>query len=187
MGGPNVHIINTRWRTAAIWDGRPFGHNTHGPKIRGEVCPFGRGKAMSPSNTMWPGPRPTSLPSGILIHPVVSPQQAWTKIRGAVPLWGRGAGSPSNTMWPGPSPTSLLSGTLIHPAVWPQQAWTDNWGSVHLWGRGAASPSDTVWPGPRLTSVPSCILIYPSVWPQQTWLKIGEGCAPSREGSCVPI
>jgi len=24
-----------------------------------------------PSNTMWPGPRPTLLPSGILIHPAV--------------------------------------------------------------------------------------------------------------------
>jgi len=28
----------------------------------------------SPSNTMWPGPKPTSLPSGILIHPTVWPQ-----------------------------------------------------------------------------------------------------------------
>jgi len=28
----------------------------------------------SPSNTMWPGPSPTSLPSGILIHPTVWPQ-----------------------------------------------------------------------------------------------------------------
>jgi len=25
-------------------------------------------------NTMWPGPRPTSVPSGILIHPTVWPQ-----------------------------------------------------------------------------------------------------------------
>jgi len=30
--------------------------------------------AGSQSNTMWPGPRPTSLPSGILIHPTVWPQ-----------------------------------------------------------------------------------------------------------------
>jgi len=28
----------------------------------------------STSNTMWPGRRPTSLPSGILIHPTVWPQ-----------------------------------------------------------------------------------------------------------------
>jgi len=28
----------------------------------------------SPSNTMWPGARPTSLPSGILIHPTVWPR-----------------------------------------------------------------------------------------------------------------
>ena len=32
------------------------------------------GAAESPSNTMWPGPRPTSMPSGILIHPSVWPQ-----------------------------------------------------------------------------------------------------------------
>ena len=30
--------------------------------------------AASPSNTMWPGPRPTSVPSGISIHPTVWPQ-----------------------------------------------------------------------------------------------------------------
>jgi len=28
----------------------------------------------SPSNTTWPGPKPTSVPSGILIHPAVWPQ-----------------------------------------------------------------------------------------------------------------
>ena len=30
--------------------------------------------AGSQSNTMWPGPRPTSLPSGILIHLTVWPE-----------------------------------------------------------------------------------------------------------------
>jgi len=34
----------------------------------------GEGGAGSPSNTMWPGPRRTSVPSGILIHPTVWPQ-----------------------------------------------------------------------------------------------------------------
>jgi len=32
------------------------------------------GGAGSPSSTMWPGPWPTSIPSGILIHAVVWPQ-----------------------------------------------------------------------------------------------------------------
>jgi len=31
--------------------------------------PLSMGGAGSPSNVMWPEPRPTSLPSGILIHP----------------------------------------------------------------------------------------------------------------------
>ena len=30
--------------------------------------------AGSPSNTVWPGQWPTSLPNGILIHPTVGPQ-----------------------------------------------------------------------------------------------------------------
>jgi len=38
------------------------------------LCPFGEGGAGSPSNTMWPGPRPTCKPSFILIRPTVWPQ-----------------------------------------------------------------------------------------------------------------
>jgi len=40
-----------------------------GPKWGGAAVGAG-----SPSNTMWPGPRPTSLPTGIFIHPAVWPQ-----------------------------------------------------------------------------------------------------------------
>jgi len=35
--------------------------------------------AGSPSNTMWPGPRPTTVPGGILIHQAVWPQQTWAE------------------------------------------------------------------------------------------------------------
>ena len=41
---------------------------------RGLLCPFRRG-AESPSNTMWLGPRSTSVPSGVFIHPAVWPQR----------------------------------------------------------------------------------------------------------------
>jgi len=59
-----------------------FGHNRHGPKSGG-MCPY-LGGPRSPSNTM----SPTSLPSDILIHPAVWPQQTWAKNwEGAVPLW----------------------------------------------------------------------------------------------------
>jgi len=40
----------------------------------GLLCPFLVGGAGTPSNIMWPGPRPISVPSGILIHPTVWPQ-----------------------------------------------------------------------------------------------------------------
>jgi len=58
----------------SCWDGRPFGHNRHGPKMGEMPCPFPWGRSWVPSNTLSPGPRPTSVPSGILIHPVVWPQ-----------------------------------------------------------------------------------------------------------------
>jgi len=52
---------------------QPFGHNKNGPKIGGSAPFLGRGDG-SPSSTMWPRPRPTSMPSAILIHPAVWPQ-----------------------------------------------------------------------------------------------------------------
>ena len=39
-----------------------------------DAVPLSVGGAGSPSNTMWPELRPTSVPSGILIHPTVWPQ-----------------------------------------------------------------------------------------------------------------
>jgi len=40
----------------------------------GVLCPFSWGGTGYPSNTISPGPRPTYVPSGILIHPTVWPQ-----------------------------------------------------------------------------------------------------------------
>ena len=56
------------------WSTQPFGRNRYGPKIGWGLCPFGEGGAGSPSNTMWPGPRPTCVPSFILIRQTVWPQ-----------------------------------------------------------------------------------------------------------------
>jgi len=54
---------------------QPFGHNRHGPKKLGKAAvPLCVGGAGSPPNTMSLGPRPTSVPSGILIHETVWPQ-----------------------------------------------------------------------------------------------------------------
>jgi len=87
---------------------------------------------------MWPKPKPTSVPSGILIHPAIWPQQTWTKNWGLCPLFfseggGGGAGSPSNTMSHGLRPTTVPSSILIHPAVWPQRTWAKNWGLCPFW------------------------------------------------------
>ena len=44
-----------------------------GRKVGGGLLRHVQGSWV-PSNTNWPGPRPTSVPSGILIHPTVWPQ-----------------------------------------------------------------------------------------------------------------
>jgi len=89
-------------------------------KLGGGCDPSEEMGAGSPSNTKLPGPRPISLPSGILIHPAVWPQQTWAENWGAVPFGGEVAGSTSNTVWPGPRSTSTPSFVLIYSAVWPQ-------------------------------------------------------------------
>jgi len=118
---------------------------------------------------MTPRLRPTSAPSGILIHTAVWQQQTSAENWGYVPFFlGGGAGSSSNTRSPGLRPTSTPSGILMHPNIQPQQIWAENWGQCPFWGGEAGSPSNTVWPGLRPTCVPSFILIHPTVWPQYT-------------------
>jgi len=87
----------------------------------GAGCTLFLGGAGSPSNTNSPGPRPTSIPSDISVHPAVWPQRTLAENygEGLYPFW-EGTGSPSNTKWPGLRPTSIPSGILMHLAVWPQ-------------------------------------------------------------------
>ena len=54
----------------AVWPQQTWAENCVGPP------PLFWGGAGSPSNTVWPGPRP--IPSGILIHPTVWPQYTVT-------------------------------------------------------------------------------------------------------------
>ena len=63
------------------------------------------GGGGTPSNTMSPGPRPTSLPSGTLIHPAVWPQQTWAENWGLCPF-GEGE--------PGPHLTQCGQGRGLH-------------------------------------------------------------------------
>jgi len=106
----------------ASWCMQPFGHNRNGPKIgEGALPPFFVEVERGLHLTQSPELRPSSIPSGILIHAAIWPQQIWAENWvEAVPLWGGGAGSPSNTMWPGSMPTCVPSFILIRPTVWPQ-------------------------------------------------------------------
>ena len=150
---------------SSSWDGRPFGHNRHGPKI-GRLCPFWEGElgphvtqcglAEAYLRTKWHLDQSSSLTSRNLVEGLFPfrvelgphltqccPGQgqglpsyqvaSWSmqpfghnrqglKIGGALPsFWSGGAGSPSNTtMSLGSKPTSIPSGIMIHSAVWAQ-------------------------------------------------------------------
>jgi len=70
-----------------------------GRKLGSAVPLWGAG---STSNTMWPGTRPASIPSGILIHLAVWPQQTWAKNWGLMcPFYGGGTWVPikHNVVW----------------------------------------------------------------------------------------
>jgi len=107
-----------------------------GRKLGGCCASFWRGGAGSPSNTMWPGPRPTYVPSGILIHPAVWPHYMGRKMRVLCASFLPGELGPHLAQcgrWLGLSPTAMPSFILIHTTVWlqyntptPQTDRTDN-------------------------------------------------------------
>jgi len=132
------------------------------PIYKGELSPH-------VTQCAWPGPRPTPVPSGTLIHAAVWPQHMGQNCGCCAlpPFWGR-AGFPSNTMSPGPRSTSVPSDILIHLPIWPQQTCTADWGFSLFWRGGAGSTSKTMWPGPRPTSMPSVFLSHRTVWLEYT-------------------
>ena len=68
-----------RWAT--VWQQQTWAEKWAGAAVGGWV-PTG-----SPSDTMWPGLRPTSLPSGMLIHPTVDHNcRNATLLRVGIPL-----------------------------------------------------------------------------------------------------
>jgi len=143
------------------------------------VVPLSVGGAEFPSITMWPGPRATSVPSGILIHPAVWHNRHGPKSWGccATYFWGR---------WVTPHLTHCRLGRGLPPyqvASWSIQPFGHNRHGPKIegdclckialirapfLGGGAGSPFNTMWPGPRPTSLPGGIFIYPTLCPQYT-------------------
>jgi len=83
-------------------------------------------------NSLWPGPRPTSVLSGILIYPAVWRQRTWANIFfgwevGLCHLFfgGGGAGSQFNTMWAWAESTFMSCFILIHATIHQRYRQTD--------------------------------------------------------------
>ena len=69
VAGSRVEVyLRTKWHD--LDPSLPFGHKGMGRKV-GVLCPFLGGAGSPSNNTMSPGPRHISIPSGILIHPTV--------------------------------------------------------------------------------------------------------------------
>jgi len=60
-------------KSSAVAEMGDCGHNRHVPEKWGGSVPVSR-RAGTWFNTMWLGPRSTSVPSGVFIHPAVWPQ-----------------------------------------------------------------------------------------------------------------
>ena len=118
-------------------------------------------------NTMWPGPRSTSVPSSVFIYPAVWPQQTWDENWGLCPFfWEEGeiwvpiehnaawAEVYLHTKWHLDPPSRL---TTIHGPKSGRGA------AVPLWGREMGPHLTQLSPWPRPISVPSGILIQPPV------------------------
>ena len=95
-------------KSSAVAEMGDSGHNRHGLERGGAAVPLLR----FPSNTMWPGSRSTSVPSGIFIHPAFGHNRHGLKTGGCAPLRG-GAATPSNTTSPGLRFTSVPSCIFI--------------------------------------------------------------------------
>jgi len=129
---------------------------------------------------MWPGPRSTSVSSGILTHAVISPQQTWAE------KWG--------VLCPflGELNPHLTQGLPLYQMVSSSiQRFGHNRHGPKIGGcaplRGAGSPCNTMSPGPMSTSLSSGILIHPAVWPQQTRAENGGwGGVPLFKGELGP-
>jgi len=129
---------------------------------------------------LWSGPSPTSVPSSILLHPAVCPQQTWVESSGrrALPqlgphlaLNGLGEAYLHDTKWR-LHPSSRLATVDMGRKVW----------VLCSFGKEGWAPSNTMSPRPRYTSLPSGSLIHPAVWPQQTWAKNWRELCTFREG-----
>ena len=172
-----IHTIQAFYNELSrCWDGRPFRgagspSNTLSPrhlrtkwhldpssclatidmgrKVVRLLCPFFRRerRAESSFNTIWPGPRPSSVPSGIMIHPTVWLQQIWGENGGSVPLGELG---------PHLTQCGLGQGLPRYQVTsWSIQPFSHKRHGLKLEGGCAAflveagSPSGTMWPGPR--------------------------------------
>jgi len=70
-----TQFLNARlYNSSAVAEICDRGHNRHMGRKGGAALPLSLGGAGSQSNTMWPGPRSTYVPSGVFIHPALWPQ-----------------------------------------------------------------------------------------------------------------
>jgi len=131
--------VKTTLKSINIW--RSYRHR-HPPKIWGALPPF-VGGVLGPHLTMSLGLKPTSLPSGILIHPAIWPQETWAKNWGTVPLWGGELGSHLAQCGLGRDlPPCQVASWAIQPSGHKRHGQKNmgrkfGGGSVPFWGKGS--------------------------------------------------
>jgi len=147
----------------------------------------GRQTCTAPCNTKSPGLRPTSVTSGIWIHPAIWPQQTWADNWGLCPL---GDGS----LVPVLRSVAMAEAYLhlrFHLDPYSRLATTDmgrkRGPRSSFLARGTWVPSNTMSLALRPTCLPSGILVDQDMWSQHIWAENWGGCAPFGEETRVRI
>ena len=84
--------LSTQQELSSCWQRQQFRHNRQRPKSG--VCCAPSVRELGRHLTQYRWPRPTSVPSGSLIHPAVLPQWTWQRglwTHAALPVGGGGA------------------------------------------------------------------------------------------------
>jgi len=127
----------------------------------GTAVPLSVGVAGSPSNTVWPGPRATCVPSFILIHPTVRP---YTKVTNRTDRTDRQTGQRSDR-----------NGRTVLQAVAQQTAPVspEIGRRANTWAQNPGSMAPNVPPHP---STPACPENTPDTDPKLPTIRLVAPC-----------
>ena len=164
------------------------GHNRHGPKRGGLLCPFLVELGPRLNNVAW---AEVYFRTKWRLHPssrlaTIDMGQKLGGVGCALFSGGSLVLIEHKVAWLRHIPPCQVPSRSIQPFGHNKYGPKIRGGLRPLYGEGGAgSPSNTKSPGPRPIAIPSGVLIYAAIWPQRIWTEI-VGCTLLGEGVLGP-